>query len=200
MIEIIGIAGSGKTTTLKELKKINPKLITHLDVSLKDLSFKILFRHLSTLTLILYYRRSTKLFKQYIALKVIIKKTTEFNKNNVCFDHGPIFILTKLLFEIPELKKTFYKDLKECLLFFDRIVYLDASSDELIKRINNRTQSHRMKFSNKKKIRTFLEGYRKTFLEVASFMSNSGINVEFINTEKKTIAEVVNSVQKIYKS
>jgi dephospho-CoA kinase len=200
MIEIIGLAGSGKTTTLLNLIERYPSIISNYIISYKNLEIRLIFYLFPTLLQILYYSKSLDLVKQYVAYHIILEKIKiEPNRSCICFDQGPVFIIIKLLNDVPEISDKLYRDLSKIIVYYRHIIFLYAPNKVLMTRVRSRKQKHRAKSMSDESLDCFLSNYNKYFNDVADFIANNGIDVTWIDTDSCNINNVVNNVQKIYK-
>lgn len=200
--EILGLAGSGKSTTKKMLE-----LESSFKFDLEFIDKKKGLYLLKSLPIALYILIKTKqkvFFKSFLYYKI---QKNAFDKGlsnkineQIIFDQGPIFLIAMLIKEMPSLEKYLIKDLKNILHSFDRIIYLEASSEVLINRIENRGQEHRTKDIKKADQLIFLDTYISIYHNILSIAKEEGILINKINTEENNIKEVKEQITSILKS
>jgi thymidylate kinase len=119
-----------------------------------------------------------------------IKLNNKKEKTVICFDQGPLFILTKLIIEIPEQEEYFLDELRKVIPYYNEIIYLKTPLEVLSFRINNREQEHRIKDKPIEEQSLFLKTYINLYNKVINICLEQNVNVIKINTDKHSIDEV----------
>jgi adenylate kinase family enzyme len=188
--ELLGTAGTGKTTVRNTLLKQYPNLVFSLD----NLSINLfLIKYIHIYILIFIKGKNFKILKSLIAIHILlynIDKNLYKEDTKFIFDHGPIFIISQLIFEIPLMENLFLKELIRILKYYDEVIYLQAPSDILCLRINEREENHRIKDKSQNSQKDFLNKYTDIFTKIIKICKENNINVTIIDTNKNSITEV----------
>ena len=180
--EVIGLAGSGKTTVTNYIKKEKPDFFKYdynsFLSTLKNACYNIYWCCYIIIKTkeIMYVKTFLHLLNFYTHLRN--SKTTKTN----FFDQGPIFMSVILIKEAPSLRKKIFNELKKHAIYFDRIFLLNAPIEILVTRIRKRTQKHRAKNLSDKELGDFLNDYSFRINEVLEIIKNNGSIVENINS------------------
>lgn len=181
--ELVGLAGSGKSTSKKFLEKIYP-----------NAKFT-LYNQKKGLYLLKNIYDYIRVYREYRLLKSIIKldiflndlKRGEYRGDQrLILDQGSIFQTTLLIMELPKLEKLFLERLKNILYYYDEVIYLEAPLDVLSNRINNREQKHRIKNMDKSIQREFLEKYLNAFDKILALSHSQGVKIYYIDSDKNS--------------
>ena len=195
--ELLGTAGTGKSTTFKLLEKENTYNM-HFNVYYNKNVFSII-KNIPMMTYILIKTRKFQFAKAFLAYKLLLEGfllKTKLNNKTFIFDQGPIFIIILLIKEIPELKEYFIKDLNKIFLYFEGNIYLNASTETLKVRIKSREQEHRIKDNKEDEQVVFIEEYKKLFDKILTIANNSAVKITYIDTDRFSPEEVVNIISK----
>ena len=185
--EVLGLAGSGKSTLIKLLEK-NKYLSFNIQ---KKIGLYLIPK--MPLACYIYYRTKNNIyFKAYLQFYTYLKyfQVHKSIDKKIILDQGPIYLISILIKEVPELKNFFLNDLKKILPYYNSIIYLTAPVTILIERINSREQAHRIKNIDKVDQESFLEEYRKIFDYILQIAQQHHIQVKIIDTNKHSINDV----------
>jgi shikimate kinase len=181
VVEMVGPAGSGKTTLVRALKRQHPPLVTGIRLSKLRLAPYFVAHGLLLLpTYLLRHRDSRWLSRRELRAMAYVKawhRALSRQHRASCvtvFDHGPVFRLVRLRTFGPELVRSgpftrwWESALAEWSTMLDAIVWLDAPDEALAQRIQSRQERHRMKAETEDDIRGFLAKYRESYTQVLS--------------------------------
>jgi shikimate kinase len=190
MFEILGLAGSGKSTTIKYIK--DSKYTFKDNIEYKKIDYSIMYKIFKLIQIFLITKniRHVKEFITFLMLFKSIKLNNKKEKTVICFDQGPLFILTKLIIEIPEQEEYFLDELRKVIPYYNEIIYLKTPLEVLSFRINNREQEHRIKDKPIEEQSLFLKTYINLYNKVINICLEQNVNVIKINTDKHSIDEV----------
>jgi thymidylate kinase len=188
MFEILGLAGSGKSTAITGLQSRRIAFVQSIRYAkIGPGLFKQFFRLLQ-IFLLTQNSRHLKEFITYEMLLQSIKK--KCGEEIVCFDQGPLFVMAKLIMEIPQLEVFFIQELQKVFPYYKEVIYLEAPLEVLTARINAREQLHRIKNKSPQEQHAFLKNYIRLYEKIIGLCRDAGINVVRINTQKHGIDEV----------
>lgn len=181
VIEILGPAGSGKTTLVRALTRQHPPLVTGIRLSKLALAPHFAASALRLLPgYVTRYRQDRWLSRRelramaYVSAWHACLSRRDAAPGVTLFDHGPIFRLVRLRGFGPELVRGeafgrwWRKTLAEWAPLLDVVVWLDAPDDALMQRIHSRPEWHRMKAEADRDLRRFLARYRECYEQVLS--------------------------------
>lgn len=195
MIELIGLAGSGKSSSARELHNYNKNIID--EIKFDKINFSIL-NILFKLFHVFYLTRNQRHIRELIRIHMLLTKVKSLKLTKecqVCLDQGPFFMISKLIVEIPELKNYLFEYLERFFPYFQKIIYLEAPLHILSSRINSREQEHRIKGKLYLDQKNFLKKYLEVFDKVITLCEKNGLEVyridSVINNEKE-IAILIN--------
>jgi thymidylate kinase len=190
MFEILGLAGSGKSSTIKYIK--DSKYTFKDNIEYKKIDYSIMYKIFKLIQIFLITKniRHIKEFITFLMLFKSIKLNNKKEKTVICFDQGPLFILTKLIIEIPEQEEYFLDELRKVIPYYNEIIYLKTPLEVLSFRINNREQEHRIKDKPIEEQSLFLKTYINLYNKVINICLEQNVNVIKINTDKHSIDEV----------
>lgn len=190
--ELLGLAGSGKSTAMELLKKGHPNytFIMH-DKKLGLHLINNLYMYMR----IYYHSKNLDIIKLLLMFHIFLYNLKKGRiKDNYIFDQGPVFIISMLIYEVPTMKEDFYKELRKIIPFYNKIIYLEAPFEVLYKRINSRTQKHRIKNKEKSKQASFLKAHSDIYEQVLEFFSKEKLNVIRINTDVNKPIDVIGKI------
>ena len=194
--EIIGLAGSGKSTTIEELRKEYSNYIyEYSDKKINIYLLKYIFTYLRV-----YIKSSTIFVKSLILFHIFLHSIEQeeiSTETTYMFDQGPIFTVCMLMYEIPSMSNIFITELKKILPYYRRVIYLEAPLDIISNRIKDREQQHRVKNMGKKEQEVFLKRYSEIYESVMDECMKRNIEVIRINTHHYSIDEVKTKINEI---
>lgn len=204
IVEIIGLAGSGKSIVAKKLEERTRSIQTHLSVRAHKIRY---FRHTLKLLPMLFNLWRQKVSMAY--LKSIINTETTLDvlrssKNQAMFtgkaivlEQGPVFCLAyaQIAWDSKmnsEKRLSWLRTTAEKVSdIFDMAIWLDAPNNTLRFRINDRKQDHRIKNLPQEQADEFLDCYRSYFEHITGGGISKPIPVKCISTEENSVEEVV---------
>ncbi len=214
VVELVGIAGAGKTTLFTELQKSNcPDLLCGYHPMVWKLSSYPFYIKNVIQLLPLFIRlslsRERLLTRREIAFLAILNGWGEYlarmikDKNRTFIvDQGAIFIVSyfqiwgpRSLFgqNMQEWWDTVYKKWSKVL---NLIILLDANDELLVSRINTRPQEHLMKGMPDQISTDWLDNYRSVYVEILDklFSFNPEILVVRIDTGEHSADEITERI------
>ena len=190
IIELVGLAGSGKTTLAKTLSHKKEQIHLSEDIKLRKVHHqKIFIEHVPSLLPFLYSefrnnrRYSWDEIKSIVYLEGWASEIEQQipNKNTIIIlDHGPVFKLAKLdAFSLEKSKSEpistwSQKIIKLWADTLDIVIWLDAPDEILLERINQRNQKHAVRGTSKQESLDFLDRYRNSYQEILSQLISYG--------------------------
>jgi thymidylate kinase len=211
IIELVGLAGSGKTTLSRALSRLSEKFQLGVEIELRKLKhIPVFVRNTpSLLPIILYRSRYSRGFtweeiKYLVYLNgwpYVLGQQAAQGGSAILLDHGPIFKLATLNAFGPEHLKTesieawWNKMLKQWASTVDIVIWLDAPDSVLEQRINSRNQRHAVKGKTETEVLQFLARYRISYEEIlAKLVSDRGPALFRFDTSQTTLEQVVDEV------
>ena len=185
LVEIIGPAGSGKTSLFTALGETagQIRLSDFPDVhKLADAPFYIRYGLQLLPSLARYSRRASRQFsrREFAWMSVLIgwpnllQKQFRENSAVIVLDQGPVYLLAEMREFGPEYiqaakAEKFWRQLyQRWAQTLDLIVWLDADNASLMERIRTREQDHIVKNESGSKMVDFIECYRRIFITTVS--------------------------------
>jgi adenylate kinase family enzyme len=211
LMELVGPAGAGKTTLAEALSRQGIRISTA-PYFRRTGDIPFFFRN--TLSLLptffrLYHSHDGRwLTRREMAWMVtlnewhgVLRKTSN-SGTIIVLDQGPVFLLVQLYMFGPECLKTRDADkwwdrmLKQWAVTLDRIIYLDASDTELLKRIRNRRKEHVIKEESEAKVFEFLARYRLAYEQMISILMghDHSLKVLYFDTGSESIVGIVDKL------
>jgi adenylate kinase family enzyme len=189
VVELIGPAGSGKSTLACELRNRFYNMQT--TFSARDHLLRFLgvgLHRLPWLVAGVLRGIPVKHLKQAVYTETVLslldpkQRRRYFPGRNMVLEIGPLFYLVFLEKESSRFFKKWLKHLREQLVTsVDLVVWLDASDDLLVARINNRSKWHRIKHGTPQDMEKFLADYRASFGS-ATELVKGGVPIKNIDT------------------
>lgn len=187
IIELLGVAGVGKSTLANELKKKKGNLIINPTPSRTSM---LLWKHIwKNRGLIFTIMLSKSQLKKEIIAAIVFSDIYLDNKfvnsirnkhKLIVFDQGILFLLAFLEKEYPEIKvQNFHKVKINRVItdYYDSIIYLSCPINVLIERINTRDNWHRIKGENEDNTLKFLREYETIYLRLINYLDHQNNSV-----------------------
>lgn len=209
-LEILGIAGSGKSTTARllcGLQGFRPAGFIH---ARRPGHLLQIVRSVPRLRPILLEgaRRAPRITWREIKLLAYVERWSSVLRSNaggapgvLVFDQGPLYALARLTAEgKPFTRGPSFASWRDELLArwareLDVVVWLDASDDVLVTRINTREQGHQEKGVSEDAARRFLRRYRTTFDELLRLLDDERgptiVRIDTAATPPREVAAVI---------
>lgn len=211
IVELVGMAGAGKTTVSRALSQRDERIQVAADIELrKKEHIPIFLGHIPYLLPVLLRRyRKSRWFtwneiKAMVYLKgwpsVLSRQATQ-NTTVILLDHGPVFKLATLDAFGPERLKSqgfewwWNSMFKQWALTLDVLIWLDAPGQILLNRINTRSQRHDVKGKSEREATSFLTNYQKSYEQVLAKLAAYGgpTPVQF-DTNQSSVEHIVDKV------
>ncbi len=180
IVELVGLAGAGKTTLSRLLSRDREGVQIAPDIELRKLAhIPVFVQHISDWLPLYLQGRSSRRQLSWEELKYItylkswpgmLRREPSNRGKVILLDHGPIFRLATLLGFGPELLRSegvqdwWSRLYRQWAFTIDIIVWLDTDEDTLVERINAREQKHDVKGRDRAEAREFLMRYRVAYL------------------------------------
>jgi len=213
IIELVGLAGSGKTTLSHALNRRSEKIQLGAEIELRKLKhIPVFVRNTPPLLPIILHRSRYSRWFTWEEIKYVVylkgwphvlgqQQQAAHGDEAILLDHGPVFKLATLNAFGPEyLKtekvKTWWNNMfKQWASRVDIIIWLDAPDTILEQRINSRNQRHAVKGKTKTEVLQFLARYRMSYEEIlAKLMTDQGPVLFQFDTSQTSIEQVVEEV------
>ena len=205
VIEIIGCAGSGKSSVTERLSEDDFVQTSISPSEYKTQCLKYIILRLPILLVLCLLRVRRHYLKTLIRAEAVLavaqraKKKHLISNKTLVLDQGPISKLAYLhLKGVPnKIVELWLKALqKASFQTFDLLVCLDAPNDVLQFRVNNRHEHHKIKNKPKDLADEFYNAYRACFKTVINNGAKK-IPCEYINTEDMSIDDVSERIRKL---
>jgi shikimate kinase len=208
VVELVGLAGTGKTTLSKALSQRDERIRISGDLTLRKVGhLSIFLRQLPfLLPILLHHRPGSRRFtwdeiKSLAYLQAwpgVLRRASSTGEQVILLDQGPVFKLATLHAFGPERLKvrdseSWWQQLfEEWACTLDVVIWLTAPTDILVKRINTRQKRHMIKGRNDQEARQFLAQYQASYEHMLSRLAAQGrTTVVCMDTSQKKIDQVV---------
>ena len=211
VIEIIGVAGAGKSTLTKRLSENFPDW----EVCFRLPRFKTLFYQLQAVTrnilpLLLYSEKKTlfnniKIIAHIYSTARYLSINKSYADKVIVFDQGVIFEYASLCnVGLCNAPKEYLKTINDGYMrkYFESIdvaVFLTAPDEVLYERVINRKINHRLKNFNEEETKDFFNGYNQVFNETKSNLKKIDKKVIEISTYLKHPNDVFDELIRSFK-
>ena len=213
IVEIVGPAGAGKTTVLSTLRQHDEQLqpIFHLR-RIKHLPFYAGYT-LSLLPELLcqfYEGRRFTLheLKWMVRLKVsnqILKPMALKDGSIIIVDQGPIYTLVRLAehgskrCEGQCFQRWWNEMLRECAATLDLVIWLDAPTEILMKRVHSRAKYHAVKKKSGREAKDLLAYHRRLYHKVIAELTAEGSpKVRRYDTNQYALDQIVDKTLAVF--
>ncbi len=210
VVELVGLAGAGKTTLSKALSQQNEKIIVDDDLELKKREHIPIFITNAPSLLPFYLlrcRRSRYFTWDEIKAMVYLEgwprvlKNEARGGNTILLDHGAVFKLATLnAFGPARLRSRnmmpwWKKMFAQWSRTLDIIVSLHAPHTTLVERINTRDQRHVVKGKTEKEAVGFLTSYQRSYDQIEEQLTAHGGPKQLqFDTSQASIEQIVEEV------
>jgi shikimate kinase len=209
VLEIVGLAGTGKSTILNSLTKQDKKIQAGYCYN-KILYIPCFINIIPILfwTFLSECRNSRHL--TWVAVKAMLflstlhyvaKKQSSNNHTIVMLDQGPIYMLTLLHMFVLEnvktqrLKQWWENYLNKWSSTLDIIIRLEAPDNILIERVHDRRKWHIFKEQTEQEVQDLMAHYRRSYEYIISrFTLNGGPRIFSFNTNHDSVNHIVNKI------
>ena len=208
-VELIGLAGAGKTTLRSALLRMRPDL----QVGLR-LPKVVAYPHLvnPSLGLIPSFLRQlprtrwfdwkeTKAIMFLDAWRHALARGAGQGRDAIIFDHGPLYWLTRIRAIGPaftrsaEAERWWESEVLRWGRLLDVLVWLDAPDEVLMHRIRTRELDHIVKHESNERTREFLSCFRSAFHEAIAIASEGNLPARYeFDTTAKTPQQIAEDV------
>lgn len=212
LVELVGVAGSGKSTLRKMLKEMNPQIDMVAPPPKRDYLIPVLKIYYRWLPLYLRHYAKTRWFTtkeikimSYLDSWLPYLRHCAVEKDMVVIlDPGSIFWLTALKTFGPEITRDpkfqvwWEKMRKKWMSAIDIFVWLDAPTELLIQRVQNRQEWHESKLMTYDDIAESFDLYRKGYGELIDQISKRRKNhILIFRTDQISSDEVFKQVREL---
>jgi len=214
IVELVGVAGAGKTTLAKALSQSSKRIIHGHHPYFRKVEH-IPFFAWNTLLMMptfihLYASYGIKcLTSREVAWMVILhgwhhvlRRQASNDGSIIVMDQGPVSIMAELSVIDPKClqsqaaKKWWENTIKGWIDALDLLIWLDASDPTLIKRVRTRDQWHLIKDQQDREALDFNTSYRSTYNSLLSALTADGRGPQVIeiNTGRESLDTVMDKV------
>ena len=212
IVEIVGLAGAGKTTLFHLLSRHNQSIYPSNFPDVRRLSntpFFIWNGLQTSLALLNFPKHPTeRLNRQEFAWLSILRGWPDVLHNElkdhkiIILDQGPVYLMTETCEFGPRYLKekeaeTFWQSLySRWADTLDMIVWLDAADTDLLERIRSREKRHILKNGSEDAANEFFARYRRGFKYTISGLTNNRKDLKVLrfNTSQESPEDIVNQL------
>lgn len=211
IIELVGLAGAGKTTVAAALSSHNNNTVIDADISIKTKTHFALFAAtIPKIVPLLLHQKPQNRWFTWDEIKTIVYLTSwphklrQSKKNGVIIllDHGPIFKLATLkefgpsTVNNPIFERWWNHTIKLWANTLDLIIWLEAPQTTLIERINSRSQKHPVKNKSANEAAKYLMRYQSSYAKIMVQVANFGsLRQLHFDTNYTSVNEIIDKVQ-----
>jgi deoxyadenosine/deoxycytidine kinase len=213
IVEIVGVAGAGKSTLYRALAKSISGIRTEELPPIKDVRFipffvkNILF--IAPMLVPLLRKGGTCLTRRELAWMAmlmgwpkILNEKVSGNDNIILLDQGPIFLMAILSefgpehLRTPDMQNFWEKVYGRWVNALDMVIWLDTMDEILLDRIRTRQTDHPVKAETDVEIKGFLAKYRRAYEHILSklTMNNPDLQVLKMDTGENSVDDIVQNV------
>lgn len=212
IVELVGLAGAGKTTLGRALAQHDAKITVAADLELRKKEHVPIFVGQVPFLLPLFLRRCRRPsrwftwdeIKAMTYLKAWPRVLSQQASNDgtvILLDHGPIFKLATLNAFGPERLKSpgfepwWQNMFKQWAFTLDIVIWLNAPTNILVERINARNQRHVVKGRPEEEVYNFLRRYQTSYEQVMAHLTAYGkpMLLQF-DTNQVSIEQIIDEV------
>lgn len=215
IVELVGLAGAGKTTLSKALCQRDSKIVVCADIELRKIKHIPIFMSIVPRLFRLIVRRNQpvrmftwdeiKALAYLMSWPNVLRRQASKGHAIILLEHGPIFKLAMLDAFGPAWFRSkdnarwwdaMYELWAETL---DMVIWLEAPQSLLVERINGREQRHLVKGESREYARRFLALYRASYAKVLAKTSPSGkVGLRQFDTYQTSVGRVVDELMLIW--
>jgi len=209
MIEVIGVAGSGKTTICRALTERCREVEVGIRLSRLRYVPRLAVHALKCSPTILAHDlrqgrdnwRQARLRIYLDTLHGVTRQVVRTSTRTILFDQGPLFLLSVLYSSGNESSlsaignRWWRATLKRWSATLDVVIWLDAPDDLLIDRIRSRARNHRCKTSTPEETRHFLANFRSRYQDILSRLAKyGGARAISVDTSRLSVDKVAEHI------
>lgn len=211
IVELVGLAGAGKTTLARALAQRDRKIMIAADLGLRRIGHIPIFVAHAHFLLPVFLRpcRTSRWFtwdeiKAMVYLKGwarLLRQQASNNDSVVLLDHGPVFKLATLNAFGPERLKSrgfeawWHSMFEQWASTLDIVIWLNAPDSILLRRINARTQQHAVKGKSELEAHRFAIRYQTSYEQIlAKLKAYGGPALHQFDTSQASVEQVVDEV------
>lgn len=190
VVELVGLAGAGKTTLAQALSQADQRVRVAADIELRKREQLPIFMRHAPVLLPVFLRRSrlgrwftwdeVKALVYLRAWPRLLRQLACSNAGLILLDHGPVFKLATLNAFGPEgFKSQFFEGwwsrmFTQWATILDQVIWLDAPEALLVERINSRSRKHDAKGKSKQEASRYLARYRASYDQILAELRANG--------------------------
>ena len=198
VVEIVGPAGSGKTTLATELAT-RPGVRTLSSISPAETRSRRLLAAGRALPIVLRLirrrttRRQIAWAARLVALDSLVRRA---DGGILVLDQGPVYTLSRLLAARPELAGSSWAQgqIENWALLLDGVVAVDASDDELAARIKSRPKGHAVKAAPTDEAIAAVQAQRIELAAMVAAVAERGVRVFDRRTDRCPVDRIATDV------
>ncbi len=211
IVELVGLAGAGKTTLSRTLSQRDEKIRVAADLKLRNKEHLLLFAgHIpSLLPLFLRHSQPSRWFtwdeiKAMVYLKAwprVLRQEASNGETLILLDHGPVFKLATLDAFGPKRVKNqgfdqwWHSMFVQWTSTLDMVIWLNAPSRILVERINTRNQRHAVKGKSEPEANKFLAHYLASYEQIlANLAAYEKPTLIQFDTSQASIEQIVDEI------
>lgn len=210
IVELVGLAGAGKTTLSRTLSQHSESILLDDDLTLKNRKHILIFAKnaLSLLRPILHQRQINRPFTwDEIKAMVYLNAWPPYLKrratcgNTLLLDHGPVFKLAMLNAFGPkslkdrEFDKWWSDMFQQWASTLDMVIWLTAPDSILLERINARNQRHTIKGKPEEESLDFLMRYQRSYEQILTKLTAcAGLRLLRFDTSRSSVEQILDEL------
>lgn len=210
LVEVLGVAGAGKSTLTERLIDCDPNLVRGEFIHSRRLSHLGHIVHgLPDFGRPYLSATSRKPRPSWADFKLMayltewdryLSRRSEYENKVVVLDQGPLYALVRLRAKelSPDGSTAFNRWWHDRLAawtgLLNAVVWLDAGDEILMRRIDSRSQTHVVKGEHEMEARAFLNRYRDLFTRVMSEVEEHDVEVLRYDTSRASASAIADDV------
>ncbi len=200
LIEVIGVAGAGKTTITGNINRYFPDWNTNFTLPRWKFALYVLINLLRYWVPLLRFsepgQRGVNL-KLLAHMDAMVSNISNRHREEILFfDQGIIFayasLITNSFKRLPQQQKDsiYQRVMIRYFTCLDFAIFLEADKDILSQRVLSRTTPHRLKSFSESEVEDFFRDYERVFAQLKQSLVGHGCKVVEIDSSTKSIDEV----------